>query len=82
MSNWECYNGTWKLGGVPVKVAPVQIQPYGNKDIPYEVAEEAYKEYAAQHGNGQTLERLCERGGFASSEMAILLYDRIKRLER
>jgi hypothetical protein len=82
MSAWECYNGQWQLNGKPVKVAPVQITPYGNQHIPYEVAEEAYKEYLEQHGSGQSLQRLCERGGFSASEMAILLYDRIKRLER
>jgi hypothetical protein len=46
------------------------------------VAEEAYKEYADQYGNSQSFERLCERGGFGIDELAILLFDRIKRLER
>jgi hypothetical protein len=45
------------------------------------VAAEAYKEYAAQYGTGQSLARLNERGGFGWSELAILLYERIKRLE-
>lgn len=49
--------------------------------IPMKIAEEAYKEYAAQFGTSQSLARLNERGGFGAEELAILLYERIKRLE-
>lgn len=48
--------------------------------MPLVVAEEAHKEYAAQ-GYSQSLARLNERGGFGAAELAILLYQRIKRLE-
>jgi len=53
----------------------------GDFEIPSIVAAEAYKEYVAQHGTIQSFERLCERGGFTPSELAILLFNRIKRLE-
>ncbi len=49
-------------------------------EVPLVVAEEAHKEYAAQ-GYSQSLARLNERGGFGAAELAILLYQRIKRLE-
>lgn len=50
---------------------------YINKKL----AEEAYKEYLHHGGRGQSFERLHERGGFGLSELLILLYARIKRLE-
>jgi len=77
MSQWLCINGKWNC-----KTSPIQ-KGYGesNTSIPYEVAEEAYKEYSAQYGKQQTLERLNERGGFGFAELSILLYERIKRLE-
>lgn len=50
-------------------------------DIPELIAREAYKEYAMQYGTQQSFERLHERGGFGCAELAILLYDRIKRIE-
>jgi len=81
-SEWACVNGVWEgPDGKPVKTAPLQIHPRGNQCIPWEVASEGYREYVACYGQGQTLERLCERGGFAATELCILLYDRIKRLE-
>lgn len=80
MMDWINHNGVWKLGLTPCKVAPVQVK-HGEGQVPYEVAEEAYKEYKAQYGGTQSLERLCERGGFGCAELAILLYERIKRLE-
>jgi hypothetical protein len=54
---------------------------FGDLRIPRIIAEEAYKEYAAQNGTSQSFERLCQRGGFCPSELAILLFERIKRLE-
>lgn len=41
--------------------------------IPWSVAELAYSVYASRYGNGQTLERLAERGGFGPEEMDDLL---------
>jgi len=49
--------------------------------VPLRVAEEAYKEYVAMFGRYQTLERLGERGGFGSAEIANLLFYRIQRLK-
>ena len=86
--NWSWSNigrkeSVWVDGaGNPIKVAPVQIHGYGPKGIPYPIAEEAYKEYAAQYGTQQSLERLCERGGFGWEELATLLYERCLRLTR
>lgn len=75
------FTGQWTDGaGRPVKVAPIQVTQSA-RSIPLEVAAEAWKEYAAQGHGRQSLERLCERGGFGASEMAILLYERIKRIE-
>lgn len=79
-----CLNGIWKDGaGRTWPTAPVQKSQdiMGDHKIPRIVAEEAYKEYAAQHGSSQTFELLCARGGFGQSELAILLFNRIKRLE-
>jgi hypothetical protein len=61
------------------KRAPVQTQ--GEHDVAWEVSAEAWKEYAAEGHGDQSHERLCERGGFGLSELADLLYLRIKRLE-
>ncbi len=67
-------NGKWNVATAPVQVG------YGEGQVPMVVAEEAHKEYAAQ-GHSQSLARMNERGGFGASELAILLYQRIKRLE-
>ena len=64
-----------------IRAFPIQTPRWQPASIPWPVAEEAYTEYAAQYGKQQTLERLAERGGFGMSEMAILLYERILRLE-
>jgi hypothetical protein len=80
---WICWNGQWqdRATGLPAETAPVQLVPRIDARVPVEIAQEAYKEYAAQHGTSQSFERLCERGGFSATELAILLYERIKRLE-
>ena len=49
-------------------------------NAPKAIAEEAYIEYRDQGHGAQSFERLHERGGFGWQEMAILLYNRIKRL--
>jgi len=76
------YNGVWKdSGDRELPIFPIQ----NNKldcNVPLCIAEEAYKEYASQYGTSQSLERLGERGGFGCSEIAILLYERCKRLEQ
>ena len=41
--------------------------------IPWWLAEEAYQRYAYLFGDGQSLERLAERGGFGRSELLTLL---------
>lgn len=79
---WMRVNGVWRDERFNVPVVTAPIQTAREKEVPWDVAAEAYKEYSAQHGSEQTLERLCERGGFGASELAILLYERIKRLER
>lgn len=78
---WTRRNYIWydERFNVPMQTAP--IQTLNEKDVPWDVAAEAYKEYAAQYGTSQSLERLCERGGFSASELAILLFERIKRIE-
>jgi hypothetical protein len=76
-----CVNGVWQKDGKPIAIFPVQAIR-SDRSVPREVAEEAYKEYAEQYGSSQTLDRLGERGGFGASEIAILLFERIKRLER
>ncbi|CNH64206.1 Uncharacterised protein [Yersinia intermedia] len=59
----------------------VPVQKSVNPTIRAEYAEEAYKEYRAQFGTRQSLERLYELGGFSYPEMVMLLYQRVKRLE-
>lgn len=71
-----CYNGKWDCETVP-------CQGLSEKGlIPKHLAEEAYKEYSAQGHSSQSFERLHQRGGFAVDELAQLLYERIKRLEK
>ncbi len=78
--NWYLNNGVWVNGsGVPMKAAPMQT--HSEKGVPWDVSAEAWKEYAAQGHGRQSHERLCERGGFGAAELAILLYERIKRIE-
>lgn len=47
------------------------IRPAGQ--VPWGVAELAYKTYAKFHGKDQTLERLAERCGFSWTELVTLL---------
>ncbi len=49
--------------------------------IPWEYAQEAYKEYTALFGAGQSLERIAARGGFGMEEIVRLLVLRCRRLE-
>lgn len=76
--NWA---GQWQTGdGKSVKTFPIQTRDACDS-LPWAVAEEVYKEYAAQYGKEQSLERLAQRGGFGTTETIILLFERIKRLE-
>ena len=43
--------------------------------VPWAIAELAYAEYAKRYGNGQTQERMAERGGFGPGEMDLFLPD-------
>jgi hypothetical protein len=74
-SDLRCINGKWNVETVKCQ------KPSEPGRIPKILAEQAYKEYAAQYGTSQSFDRLHERGGFGADELAILLYDRIKRLE-
>ena len=58
----------------------VPIQ-HSDRKAPVDIAREAYKEYAAQGQGDQSFERLHERGGFGCMEMAMLLFQRIKRIQ-
>lgn len=60
----------------------VPVQKANLREVDAEIAQEAYKEYAAKYGPDQSFERLHERGGFCWAELADHLYARIKRLER
>jgi hypothetical protein len=62
-------------------VVHVPVQPEDPGRVPLEVSAEAWKEYAAQGHGDQSHERIIQRGGFGSLELAILLFQRIKRLE-
>lgn len=78
--NWYLNNGVWQSGnGVPLKTAPIQTGT--ERSVPWDVSAEAWKEYADQGHGSQSHERICERAGFGAAELAILLYERIKRLE-
>ncbi len=51
----------------------MRMFPIQNADnIPWKHAEVAYKTYSSLFGNGQTLERLAERGGFGIDEFSCL----------
>lgn len=55
--------------------APVQENKAGN--VPMEIAEAAYQEYARRYGTSQSLKRLNERAGFGWAELVDLLYSRL-----
>lgn len=49
------------------------IESVGSFQIPWELAELAYREYARRYSNDQTMEQLKERHGFGAHEFADLL---------
>jgi hypothetical protein len=69
-----------KFEGNSARTFPIQ-DTRGTGSVPIEWAEEAYKEYAAQFGTSQSLEQLGKRGGFGATEIVMLLFQRIKRIE-
>lgn len=55
-----------------MRMFPLQTSrraPPGPRQIPWSVAEIAYGAYSREHGTGQSLEQLAERGGFGWCEM-------------
>jgi hypothetical protein len=66
------------------RMFPIQAQcTYTGKmvSIPWAWAEEGYKEYAAEFGTSQSLERMAERHGFGAYEFIELLIKRIRKLQ-
>ena len=63
------------------KYVPIQCNDYTPNTVPLAVAVEAYEEYAAQGHGDQSFEQLHARGGFDWPELAILLYNHIRRLK-
>ena len=49
------------------------VVQYPPSSIPWWLAEKAYAVYSGKFGNGQSLERLAERGGFGREELVWLL---------
>lgn len=74
MKHFTRSNGVWNCPVMPIQKS--------GATIPAAIAEEAYKEYAAQFGTSQSLARLNERGGFGAEELAMLLFQRIERLQQ
>lgn len=54
---------------------PIQSRRQEKIRVPWSVAEKAYAVYSRRYGNGQSLERLAERGGFGVVELISLLAD-------
>ena len=54
---------------------------YKHPTIRKDIAREAYQEYSDQGHGDQSFERLHERGGFGCRELAMLLFQRIHRLQ-
>ena len=51
-------------------VRPREREPWQRGGfVPRAVAERAYEVYAARYGRSQSLDRLCERGGFGTGEL-------------
>ncbi len=64
-----------------MRTFPIQQEMQDRKrlpslDIPWEVAEVAWKTYETLFGNSQTMERMAERGGFGREEFLALLAGR------
>ena len=81
--DWMRTNGKYpeSLPVVPVQVEFDTYRGSIKPTVPLELSLEAYKEYAEQYGTSQSHDRMIERGGFGILEIAVLLFERIKRLE-
>lgn len=81
---------TWfKMDGWPNQIAVQQVPVQDDYvrgtntnlpgcTIPRWLAEIAYTRYVEYGGRGQSLDRLCERGGFGRSEFLAFLYEALK----
>jgi len=58
-----------------------RLEKNGQITIPWEYAEQAYKEYSFRFGTDQDLERLHARGGFGVEEIIQFLNDMTRRQE-
>lgn len=63
---------------MPNETFPIQVEIQGRlrlpaTQIPWWLAEIAYKHYVELYGSQQSLERLAERGGFGRDELLTLL---------
>ena len=66
-------------GSIEPKRFPIQMEIYGRvrlpaTQIPWWLAEIAYKHYVELFGDQQSLQRLAERGGFGREELLRLLW--------
>lgn len=52
---------------------------YPPTDIPWWLAEVAYRAYARRYGARQTLDRIVERGGFGREELLMLIHDAVQK---
>lgn len=60
--------------------APVQASRSGH--VAREIVAIAYRDYARRYGNGQSLDRLLERGGFDWAELVAHLYSELTATRR
>lgn len=58
-----------------IDIRPFPVHELGEPDgfIPWWLAEIAYEAYVKEAGNSQSLQRICERGGFGRKELMYLL---------
>lgn len=80
------FYGDWngeKFGKYQVdsSLTDVARRQNGNPQIPDSILKLAYEEYHRQHRNGQSFERIQERGGFSLLEIVSLLADKIERMD-
>jgi hypothetical protein len=65
----------------PVRAFKISIE-LADYSIPWQVAEEAFKEYQERFTDMSSLEEVERSGGFGAAELALLLYERVKRVEQ
>lgn len=81
MIHFGMVNDQWVTWGSHRPVTTFPAHHHGPPNVPRTIAEVVYKEYAAEYGISQSLDRLGERGGFGWTEMVNLLFSRVVRLE-